>query len=141
VTVARRGGERSTHTVTLGEADTDPAVQVAQAEPEERSEPSLDERLGIAVEEVTGDQLAREGIPRRYAGLHVVQVDRSGPAYRYLGEGEIITHVERDRVQTKAELEAALEAYRPGEIVSIRTAVPQRGNVVTRTVRFRLGQN
>jgi serine protease Do len=142
VTVARRGGERSTHTVTLGEADTEPAVQVAQNdEPEERSEPSLDERLGIAVEEVTGDQLARDGIPRQFAGLHVVQVDRNGPAYRYLGQGEIITHVEEERVQTKQDLEAALEPVRPGQIISVRTARLQGRNMATRTVRFRVGQN
>jgi serine protease Do len=143
VTVARRGGERSTHTVVLGEAESASRVQVARnEEPERRGEPRLDERLGIAVEEVTGDQLARDGIPRRYAGLHVVRVDRNGAAYRYLGEGEIITHVEGERVQTKDELDAALESIRPGTIVSVRTALisgPQ--TIQTRTVRFRVGQD
>ena len=117
-------------------------MQVAQNdEPERRNEPSLDERLGIAVEEVTGDQLARDGISRQFAGLHVVQVDRNGPAYRYLGQGEIITHVEDDRVQTKQDLEAALESVRPGQIISVRTARPQGRTMATRTVRFRVGQN
>jgi serine protease Do len=142
VTVARRGGERSTHTVTLGEADSDTRVQVARSEePERRVEPRFNERLGIAVEEITGDQLARDGVSRRYAGLHIVRVDPNGAAYRYLAQGEIITHVEEKRVQTKEELEAALEPVRPGQIISVRAASLQGGNMTIRTVRFRVRQD
>ncbi len=144
VTVARRGGERHTFTVTLGEAASDTPTQVARAtEPDTRTPARVDERLGIALEEISASQLAREGVPRRYAGLQVAEIDPEGPAYDFLTRGEIITHVEGERVRTEDDLAAALEPIRPGQIISVRTARLVRGSaeVRTRTVRFRVARD
>ena len=143
VTVARRGGERRTLTVTLGEAESDSPTQMARAEePEARRPARVDPRLGIALVEISANELARDGISRRYAGLRVADVDPEGPAYDFLTRGEIITHVEGERVRTEDELAVALEPVRPGQIISVRTAflVPGSSDVRTRTVRFRVGR-
>ncbi len=143
VTVARRGGERRTLTVTLGEAETDRPTQVARAtEPDPRTPARVDERLGIALEEISASQLAQGGVPRRYAGLRVADIDPDGPAYDFLILGEIITHVEGERVRTEDDLATALEPVRPGQIISVRTALFGRGPAVrTRTVRFRVARD
>ena len=143
VTVARRGGERRTLTVTLGEAESASPAQVARAtEPDRRTPAHVDERLGIALEEISANRLARDGVSRRYAGLQVADIDPEGPAYDFLIRGEIITHVEGERVRTEADLAAALEPVRPGQIISVRTALIRgSADVRTRTVRFRVGRD
>ena len=141
VTVARRGGERRTFTVTLMEAE-DNLERVAQAaEPEPEGRSRFDDRLGIELMEITSDRLAREGLPRRYAGLQIQRIDPDGPAHNYLLQEEIITHVEGERVRTEEDLHAALESVRPGQIISVQTArlLPQA--VQTRSVRSRIGSN
>ena len=107
--------------------------------PEGRSR--FDDRLGIELMEITSDRLAREGLPRRYAGLQIQRIDPDGPAHNYLLPEEIITHVEGERVRTEEDLHAALESVRPGQIISVQTArlLPQA--VQTRSVRFRIGSN
>jgi len=101
----------------------------------------FDERLGITVEEITAEQLARDGVPRQYAGLHIEQIDPDGPARDFLIRGEIITHVEGERVRTVDDLEAVLQTVRPDQIISIRTALfSGSGAVRRRTVRLRVGQ-
>ena len=141
VTVARRGGERRRYTVTLAEAQ--PTVErVARADvPENNGRSRFDEKLGIAIEEVTSERLAREGLPRRFAGLRVQRIDPNGPARNYLTRGEIITHVDGERVRTEDELYAALESVSPGQIISMRTALIGTRNTQTRVVRFRVGSN
>ncbi len=143
VTVARRGGARRTLTVTLGEAESPGPAQVARAvEPETRRPARMDERLGVALVEISANELARDGLSRSYAGLRVADVDPEGPAYDFLRTGEIITHIEGERVRTQEELTVALEPVRPGQIISLRTAFLLAGssNVRTRTVRFRVGR-
>ncbi len=143
ITVARRGGVRDTVTVTLGEAE-EPAspVQVARSEePARRREAVFDKRLGITVEEITAEQLARDGVPRQYAGLHIEQIDPDGPARDFLIRGEIITHIEGERVRTTDELEAVLQNVGPDQIISVRTvSFSGSGAVRRRTVRLRVGQ-
>ena len=144
ITVARRGGVRDTVTVTLGEAEESASpVQVARSdEPARRHEAVFDERLGITVGEITAEQLARDGVPRQYAGLHIEQIDPEGPARDFLMRGEIITHIEGERVRTMDDLEAVLQTIRPDQIISVRTALFNGpGDVRRRTVRFRVGQN
>lgn len=143
ITVARRGGVRDTVTVTLGEAEESASpVQVTRSEePARRHEAVFDERLGITVEERTAEQLARDGVPRQYAGLHIEQIDPEGPARDFLIRGEIITHVEGERVRTTDELEAVLQTVSPDQIISVRTvSFSGSGAVRRRTVRLRVGQ-
>ena len=142
ITVARRGGVRDTVTVTLGEAEESASpVQVARSEePARRHEAVFDERLGITVEEITAEQLARDGVPPQYAGLHIEQIDPEGPARDFLIRGEIITHIEGERVRTMDDLEAVLQTVRPDQIISVRTALfSGSGAVRRRTVRLRVG--
>ncbi len=144
ITVARRGGVRDTVTVTLGEAEESASpVQVARSEeePAARREAVFDERLGITVEEITAEQLARDGVPRQYAGLHIERIDPDGPARDFLIRGEIITHIEGERVRTMDDLEAVLQTVSPDQIISVRTvSFSGSGSVRRRTVRLRVGQ-
>ena len=141
VTVARRGGERHTYTVTLIEAEPDGQLAARIEEPAREGRQRFDDKLGVALEEITAERLAREGLPRRYAGLRVLRIDPQGPARNYLLQREIITHVEGERVRTEDDLAAALEDVGPGQIISVRTALLGPGAVQTRIVRFRAGSN
>ena len=139
VTVARPGGERRTHTVTLIEAEPDQQLATHVEQPVEEGRSGFDDKLGVTLEEVTANRLAREGLPRRYAGLRIRRIDPQGPARNYLLPGEIITHVEGERVRTKHDLIAALEDVKHGQIISVRTALLSART--TRVVRFRAGSN
>jgi len=144
ITVARRDGVRATVPVTLGEAEesASPVQVVRSEEPARRHEVLFNKRLGITVEEITAEQLARDGVPRQYAGLHIKEIDLEGPARDFLIRGEIITHVEGKRVRMRDDLEAVLQTVRPGQIVSVRTAFfSGSGAVRRRTVRLRVGPN
>ncbi|MCH7715527.1 MAG: trypsin-like peptidase domain-containing protein [Gemmatimonadetes bacterium] len=141
VTVARPGGERRTHTVTLIEAEPDQQLATHVEQPVEEGRSGFDDKLGVTLEEVTANRLAREGLPRRYAGLRIRRIDPQGPARNYLLPGEIITHVEGERVRTEQDLIAALEDVKPGQIISVRTALLGTRPVRTRVVRFRAGSN
>ena len=141
VTVARQGGERRIYNVTLTEAESDVATVARADEPEREGRFRFDDKLGVSLEEITGDRLAREGRPRRFAGLLIQRIDPEGPARSYLVPGEIITHIEGERVRNEEDLHAALASVNAGQIISIRTAVLGTRAVQTRIVRFRVGSN
>ena len=141
IRVARPGGERTNVAVVLGQAQ-EQTQPVARAEtPHEDPENSFEEALGISTQTVTGDRLAREGLPREYAGLRIVEVDPFGPARGRLNQGWIITHVEDNRVESIDDLQEALQGVRSGGIVSVRWVAFQRdGSAVGGIERIRTKQ-
>ena len=131
VTVMRRGGERRTYSVRLTEANTDEQQTVASRPPEDvEEEGTLEERLGISVEEFTADDANRMRLRSSQVeyGLMVTGVDRNGPARGKVIAGsagsafQVITHVDDTEVRTKEDLARALDAVAPGAVVSLRIA-------------------
>jgi serine protease Do len=143
VTVARRGGVRETHTVTLDEAPA-AAIGVAQVnEPEPASDGKrFGDRLGIIVRQITRRDLAGQDLPTRNTGLRIMQIDPEGPAQGFLNRGEIITHVEGTRVETEDDLADTLEDVSSGQVISVRTvSIMPDATARRRTVRFRVSRD
>ncbi len=141
VTVARRGGQY-TFKVQLQEArveEQEPTTRTAAA-PGRRNEALVNPKLGIAVRELTRAELAEEDMDSRLEGLQIERVDPDGPARGFLNRGEIITHVNGERVTNADDLNEVLNDVGYREIISIRTVgIDQRGQVLGRTVRMRTG--
>ena len=137
VTVLRKGGERSSHRVRLGEANTEPQREIASTEPETNDGTgSSVEQLGISVEPFDRRAASQMGLPRNIeAGLVVLSVDQDGPAQGKLapssprqGQIEIITHVNDRRVESVDDIEAALRGLSDGEVVLVQSVLIQANN-------------
>lgn len=141
VTVARRGGARETYRVRLQEAPAEDLGIVRNTSAETPGEDDhSSSKVGITVEELTREELESEGINAELAGLRIVGVDPYGPARDRLRNGQVITHVNAERILTRSDFEDALQQVRPGEVFSLRTAgLGAEGNVVRSTVRIRAG--
>jgi serine protease Do len=147
VTVMRAGGERRTFTVRLTEAGSVAEQQTAAGgatEPEESFD--YESRLGIEVEELTPDMARAAGVPNDEMGLMITGVDQTGPARDDLfatsprqGIVAVITHVNGERIRTRTELEDALDAVRPGGVISLQLYEIVQGTPRSRVVRFRVG--
>ena len=147
VVVQRRGGERKTLKVRLIEAGGEPA-QVAAAETESAEEPAFQNKLGLAVEELTAQEAARdERLGPDNRGLVVVDIDPNGPARAEqltlpdsrTGSIDVITHVDGTRVTTIAELREVLNGVQPGEIISLRVFYLRGQLSGSRVIRVRAG--
>jgi S1-C subfamily serine protease len=82
------------------------------------------ERLGITVEPVTADFAREQALDAADAGVRVTDVARTGPARTALSLGtDVITDVlypARRKVRTPADLQQALAALKPGDVISLR---------------------
>jgi S1-C subfamily serine protease len=141
VELARKGGERTTVTVTLAELDTSPQVAQVDAPEEETTEnPSaVMGLLGITVEELAQRDVDQLNLTEDDQGLVVVDVRPGGPSWERLGRAEIITTVEGTRVRTQADLRAALDEAGTGSIVSLDVVRATTDGTARRIVRIRLG--
>jgi serine protease Do len=146
VVVARRGGEQKTIQVRLTEANAEPQ-EVAAAEPSGPGEPTFQNKLGVAVEEMTAQMEAvDERLGAENNGLVVVAVDPNGPARGVLTAPDpqrriidVITHVDGERVTTLSGLRDLLSSVEVGDIVSLRVFTLQGQLAQTRVVRIRAG--
>ena len=150
VTVARPGGEQRTYSIRLARAATQPAPStIAAAEPERADKETFASRLGISIEPLTNRWVSQMG--EENAGLVVTFVDPDGPSRNRILQADtragvlaldVITHVNDQRVLSRAEFDERLTEIPNGSIVSLRViAVRQdnRGQLVTtaRHVRVR----
>jgi serine protease Do len=144
VTVVRRGGERHTFTVRLTEAPTDQRIAGREREDTEPvNAADHKSKLGITVTAVTGQ--ARSQLGEANIGPLVTAVDLESPAQGQLcpqgpqcGFGDVVTHINGQRVRTVQEFEAALRNVRPGEVVSLRIYNPSPPQPGSRLVRIRV---
>ena len=100
-------------------------------------------RLGISVEPVSPDAAQELQIPNDARGLIVTSVTPGGPAWEVLfddpqrGGPDIILSIEGKNVRTESDLRKALQAEKPGNIVSLRVFNPRTQS--RRVERIRLG--
>ena len=100
-------------------------------------------RLGISVEPVSSDVAQQLQIPVDARGLIVTDVTPGGPAWEVLfddpqrGGPDIILSIEGKPVRSEGDLRKALQAEKPGSIVSLRIFNPRAQ--ARRVERIRLG--
>jgi S1-C subfamily serine protease len=101
-------------------------------------------RLGISVEPVSPDAAQELQLPSDTRGLIVTNVTPGGPAWQVLfddpqqGGPDIILSIEGKAVRTEADLRKALQAEKPGSIVTLRIYNPRAQN--RRVERVKLGE-
>ena len=147
VEVARKGGVRKTFNVKLQPLNDAPqvAAEDEEGDSDNANSPSgaAMSRLGISVEPVTPDVAQQLQIPADARGLIVTDVTPGGPAWEVLfddpqrGGPDIILSVEGKPVRTEADLRKALQAEKPGSIVTLRIFNPRAQ--ARRVERIRLG--
>ncbi|HEX7126625.1 MAG TPA: DegQ family serine endoprotease [Thermodesulfobacteriota bacterium] len=107
-----RDGQRVELPITLGEMPNE--TQQASVEEEPSSRP-----LGMALQELT-PELARQLEIDEESGVVVTDVDQDSPAARAgIQEGDVIQEVNRRRVATVADVEAALSAAQGAQPVLV----------------------
>jgi serine protease Do len=146
VEVARKGGVRKTVDVKLQELNDAPRVATREdsGAVDDASDAGVAmNRLGISVEPVSPDAAVELQLPADTRGLIVTDVVPGGPSWEVLvddpqrGGPDIILSVEGKAVRTEADLRKALQAEKPGSIVSLRIYNARAQN--RRVERIRLG--
>jgi serine protease Do len=146
VEVARKGGVRKTFNVKLQPLNDTPQVASADEEMGDSDETpggTAMNRLGISVEPVSPEAAQELQLTPDTRGLIVTDVTPGGPAWEVLfddpqrGGPDIILSVEGKAVRTEADLRKALQAEKPGSIVTIRVYNPRAQS--RRVERIRLG--
>jgi S1-C subfamily serine protease len=144
--VARKGGVHKTFNVKLQPLNDTPQVASADDEDTDRTNDGSGAavgRLGISVEPVTPQIVQQLQLPSDVRGLIVTDVTPGGPAYDVLvddpqrGGPDIILSVEGKPVKTEGDLRKALQAEKPGSIVTLRIFNPRTQS--RRVERVKLG--
>jgi serine protease Do len=147
VTVVRRGGERKTMSVRLAEAPSDRLLSQRNDDDNTTEPASVSEhqsKLGITVEQLPAQ--ARTQVDDEHQGPLVTDVTLESPAYQRLQPagrgafGDVITHVNGQRIRSVREFDAALRDVEPGDVVSLQLYNPEAANGAgaSRTERFRI---
>ena len=129
VTVRRKGGVERTFPVRLAAAD---AAQLAgrgaeDSTPDRTTTQPAESGIGLTVEPISQEDAAARDIDvvrTAGGGLLVTDVSPDGPAFGKIippnqGGSDIILKVESQPVHTRAELRAALRAYKSHDIVTL----------------------
>jgi serine protease Do len=146
VEVARKGGVHKTFNVKLQPLNDAPQVASADDGDSDQTNDASGAamgRLGISVEPVTPQIVQQLQLPSDVRGLIVTDVTPGGPAWDVLvddpqrGGPDIILSVEGKAVKTESELRKALQAEKPGSIVTLRIFNPRTQS--RRVERVKLG--
>jgi len=139
--------EKRSASVVLGER---PGLQVSRSAdpvaPKKDAEPKANlPHLGITLQEIT-QQLIAEKHLSGIRGLYVKEVDPNGLAADVrlaggqpaLGEGDVITRINRVNVTTLADFQRMLSALKPGDPIVLNVSRYQRDGdrIVQRIVQF-----
>jgi serine protease Do len=124
-----RNGEEQTVSVTLGEAEGQPATASADRPERENGTPdesTMMEGLGIRLADLTPNIAQRLGIERSTTGIVVMEVDRNSAAFREANvrPSMIVVEVDRQRVRTVAEFNRVYNAISPGSDFLVRLRTP-----------------
>jgi serine protease Do len=129
-----REGKRQT--VTARTAQRPAEGEEADEESESASEPVRD-RLGLTVQNLTANLRAQYNIPDDLRGVVVTDVKNVSPAGEAnIGEGDVISEVQGQRVTSIEEFRAAVDRLRAGQRVRMYVSTPQRGGAPISTYRI-----
>ena len=137
-----RAGEEVTVTATL--ADRGEHLAAARS-PQEKDDPGEDPReraLGMTVENLTPALVNRLNLPPDTRGVVVTSVSRMSEAFeKQIGEGDVITEVNRTQVASVAEYRREIRKVKEGGLVVFYIVSPPGrtgGDAISRYVTVRL---
>ncbi|MDP9191545.1 MAG: Do family serine endopeptidase [Acidobacteriota bacterium] len=129
-----RDGKRVTLT---GKTEVRPSDGTDDEEEESSSEPVRD-KLGMTVQELTGELRRQYGLPEDVRGVIVTGVKNVSPAGEAnINEGDVISEIQGQRVNTLAEFRTAIDRLRSGQRIRMYVTTPTgRGERAISTYRF-----
>jgi serine protease Do len=137
-----RNGEARTVTVTLGEAEDQPATAAADRPQRDRGDATTDESqlmegLGIRLANLTPQVAQRLGIDRGTRGLVVLEVDRNSAAFREANvrPSMIVLEVDRRAVQSLADFQRIYNGIAPGSDFLVRLQTPDGESTMITALR------
>ncbi len=140
-----RFGDKKSFRVKLAEAPTDSPVAVAARAPSDNKDGDAPEgvsadKLGVTVEPLS-DAFTREAhVPTIVKGVHVSDVDVTSGARGKLFDSDIITEVvyprPRRAVRTTADLQAALNGLKAGDVITLGVFNVQTQSARVETIRI-----
>jgi serine protease Do len=139
-----RAGKTTTLTARLADRGEHVAAGGRPGAPEEE-EPGDDpkmKRLGITVDDLTPQIVSRLGLPADTTGVVVTSVARLSEAFeKQIGEGDVITEVNRVPVASVADYRREIRKVKEGGLVVFYVISPSSrtgGDAVSRYVTVRL---
>ncbi len=143
LTVIRSGKEVSL-TARLGERPLIGRAQGGRGEPEAPEEEPNEKMLGLSVDDLTPQVLQELELPKDTAGVVVTRVSRVSQAFeKNIGEGDVITEVNRIAIKGVAEYRREIRKVKTGGLVVFYVISPSSrtgGDPVSRYVTLRLEQ-
>jgi serine protease Do len=138
-----RFGQKKTFKVKLVEAPSEEQLARGEDESDSTSDGVSTDKLGIAVEPVTGDFARDNNLGDDKRGLRVVEVSQSGPAShgKLFPQSDVITEIlfpgPRRNVRSVSDLQKVLDRLKDGDVVSLSVYSTQLKQ--TRVVNVRVG--
>jgi serine protease Do len=130
-----RDGKRQTVTARTEERPPDGDA----GDTEETTTPSepVRDKLGLSVQELTTELRRQSSIPEDARGVVVTYVKNVSPAGEAnLNEGDVISEVQGQRVNTVADFRAAIERAKTGQRLRFYVTTPTRGGQAISTYRI-----
>ena len=132
-------------TISAELTDRPPRGQVAQGgsgEGPPRGEDPAEEKLGIAVEELTPRTLDQIGLPGDTSGVVVTRISRTSEAYeKGLGRMDVVSEVNRVPVRSVSEFRKEIRKVEPGGLVVLYVVHPStrtEGEPLSRYITVRM---
>jgi serine protease Do len=120
-----RGDQKLTIPVTLG---TRPAEEAAAKEPRSEKPVQRREKWGLSLQDVPQSLAEQQGVPR---GAQVTAVDPGSAADRAgIQPGMVIVEAAGKTVRSVLDLDVALKAAKPGEVLLLRVQLPNGGKLL-----------
>ncbi|HEU4402225.1 MAG TPA: Do family serine endopeptidase [Candidatus Polarisedimenticolia bacterium] len=140
-----RGGKEMTLNAKLAERPLLGRGQEPGARPGEPSEEPNEKMLGISVDDLTPQILQELDLPKETAGVVVTRVSKVSQAYeKNLGEGDVITELNRAPIKSVADYRRELHKVKEGGLVVFYVITPPsrtQSDAVSRYVTVRLQSN
>jgi serine protease Do len=132
----QRDGRESPVAVQLTERPPRGGDQAAPATPGTAAAPSRHDGIGLTVQDLTRQVVARFKLPSALAGVLVAEVDPLSPADAAdLQHGDVIIEINRTPVLTSSDYRQVVAAARPGDVLALYLYEPETGLRALRTIR------
>ncbi|HYO76603.1 MAG TPA: Do family serine endopeptidase [Thermoanaerobaculia bacterium] len=121
-----RGGQRQTVTARTAQR---PAEGEGEDEAEEAAAEPVRDKLGLTVQNLTAALRETHNIPADIRGVVVTDVKNVSPAGEAnISEGDVISEIQGQRINTVEEFRAAVQRLRSGQRVRVYVTTPVRGD-------------
>ena len=136
--VIRDGHEKKLTAELMNRPDRSAARDDEGEEEQAPDEPAADKRLGMTVEELTGEARRELKLGNDVQGVVITRVSQVSAAWdRGLREGDVIVEVNRQPVRSLEDYKSTVDSLKPGDLLALYVRNP--GSDTSRFVTLRVG--